>query len=223
MPADLRENREIEREEKMKTLAIALAASFAILSAAAAEKASAATTNAPAASAKAPADKIVKATIMTSKGEIGLELNATKAPETVRNFVAYANESHYQGTVFHRVIDGFMIQGGGYTLDMGEKSTNEPIRNEAANGLKNLRGTIAMARTSEVDSATSQFFINLKDNPQLDHRGKRASEFGYCVFGKVVSGMDVVDQIAKVATGDRGVHRNVPTEPVMIMQVSVEE
>ena len=162
-----------------------------------------------------------KATMETSMGTITLELDDAKAPETVANFVRYAKDGHYDGTIFHRVIDGFMIQGGGFTKDMNQKETREPIRNEAMNGLKNLRGTIAMARTMVVDSATSQFFINLVDNDFLDFQNPSPQGFGYAVFGKVVDGMDVVDQIAKVKTGFSGPHQNVPEEAIMIKKVVV--
>ncbi|MGN0853024.1 MAG: peptidylprolyl isomerase [Kiritimatiellia bacterium] len=162
-----------------------------------------------------------KATIETSMGSITLELDEAKAPITVRNFLDYAASGHYDGTIFHRVIDGFMIQGGGFTKDMNQKATKAPIRNEAQNGLKNLRGTIAMARTMIVDSATSQFFINLVDNGFLDFRSADAQGFGYCVFGKVTDGMDVVDRIAKVRTGFAGPHQNVPEEPIVIKKVHV--
>ena len=160
-----------------------------------------------------------KVTMETTLGTITLELNDEKAPETVKNFVRYAKDGHYDGTIFHRVIDGFMIQGGGFTKDMNQKETREPIRNEAMNGLKNLRGTIAMARTMVVDSATSQFFINLVDNAFLDFQNPTPQGFGYAVFGKVVDGMDVVDQIAKVKTGFSGPHQNVPEEAIVIKKV----
>ena len=162
-----------------------------------------------------------KVTMETSMGTITLELDDTKAPETVANFVQYAKDGHYDGTIFHRVIDGFMVQGGGFTKDMNQKETREPIRNEAMNGLKNLRGTIAMARTMVVDSATSQFFINLVDNAFLDFQNPTPQGFGYAVFGKVVDGMDVVDQIAKVKTGFSGPHQNVPEEAITIKKVVV--
>ena len=165
----------------------------------------------------------MKVLLETSMGTITLELDEAKAPETVRNFVAYAKEGHYDGTIFHRVIDGFMIQGGGFTADMNQKPTKEPIRNEAMNGLKNARGTIAMARTMVVDSATSQFFINLVDNGFLDFRNPTPQGFGYAVFGKVTKGMEVVDKIAKVQTGNRGMHQDVPVKPVVIKKVTVEE
>ena len=159
--------------------------------------------------------------IETTKGTITLALNDEKAPETVANFVRYAQEGHYDGTIFHRVIDGFMIQGGGFTKDMNQKPTHEPIRNEAMNGLKNLRGTIAMARTMVVDSATSQFFINLVDNAFLDFQTPTAQGFGYAVFGEVTDGISVVDAIAKVKTGSVGPYQNVPEEPVIIRKVTV--
>ena len=160
-----------------------------------------------------------KVTMETSMGTITLELDDKKAPETVKNFIRYATEGHYDGTIFHRVIDGFMIQGGGFTKDMNQKKTHEPIRNEAVNGLKNLRGTIAMARTMVVDSATSQFFINLVDNGFLDFQSPTPHGFGYAVFGKVTDGMEVVDKIAKVKTGSAGPHQNVPEEPIIIKKV----
>jgi len=162
-----------------------------------------------------------KVLMKTSKGDITLELNAAKAPLTVKNFLSYVKDGFYNGTTFHRVIPGFMIQGGGVTAELHEKSTKAPIKNEAGNGLKNLRGTIAMARTSEVDSATSQFFINHKDNGFLDHKNNTPDGFGYCVFGTVVAGMDVVDAIAKVKTGTRHGMENVPLEPVVILSVEV--
>ena len=165
----------------------------------------------------------MKATIETDLGAIELELDEKKAPVTVKNFVDYAKSGHYNDTIFHRVIDGFMIQGGGFTADMNQKPTREPIRNEAMNGLKNTRGTIAMARTMVVDSATSQFFINLVNNSFLDFRNPSPQGFGYAVFGKVTKGMEVVDKIAKVQTGSRGMHQDVPVEPVVIKKVTVEE
>ena len=160
-----------------------------------------------------------KATIETSMGTITVELDDAKAPVTVTNFIEYVKSGHYDGTIFHRVIDGFMIQGGGFTKDMNQKETRAPIKNEAANGLKNARGTLAMARTMIVDSATSQFFINLVDNDFLDYRGPDPRMFGYAVFGKVTDGMEVVDRIAKVKTGFAGPHQNVPEEPVIIRKV----
>ncbi|AYF87730.1 MULTISPECIES: peptidylprolyl isomerase [unclassified Pseudomonas] len=152
--------------------------------------------------------------LTTSAGEIEVELEADKAPVSVKNFLDYVDAGFYNGTVFHRVIPGFMIQGGGFDTDMSQKDTRDPIKNEADNGLRNLRGTLAMARTQAVNSATSQFFINHNDNAFLDH-GSR--DFGYAVFGKVVRGMDVVDQIANVPTGNRGMFQNVPLQPVVIL------
>ena len=162
-----------------------------------------------------------KATIETSMGSITVELDDAKAPVTVKNFLDYATSGHYDGTIFHRVIDGFMIQGGGFTKAMDQKPTKAPIKNEAANGLTNKRGTIAMARTMVVDSATSQFFINLVDNDFLNFRAPTSQYYGYAVFGKVTDGMDVVDKIAKVKTGFAGPHQNVPEEPVVIKKVHV--
>ena len=164
-----------------------------------------------------------KVTIETSMGTITAELDDVKAPVTVKNFISYVTSGHYNGTIFHRVIDGFMIQGGGFTKDMVQKDTQTPIRNEAANGLKNARGTLAMARTMVVDSATSQFFINLVDNDFLNYRGPDPRMFGYAVFGKVTAGMDVADKIAKVKTGFAGPHQDVPVEPVVIAKVTVAE
>ena len=164
-----------------------------------------------------------KATIETSMGTITVELDDAKAPITVKNFIDYAQAGHYDGTIFHRVIDGFMIQGGGFTKDMNQKETRAPIKNEAANGLKNARGTLAMARTMVVDSATSQFFINLVDNDFLNYRAPDPRMFGYAVFGKVTDGMEVVDRIAKVKTGFAGPHQNVPEEPVVIRKVHLVE
>ena len=153
-----------------------------------------------------------KATIETSMGTITVELDDERAPATVENFVKYAADGFYDGTIFHRVIDGFMVQGGGFTRDMNQKDTRGPIRIESMNGLKNLRGTIAMARTMVPDSATSQFFINLVDNGFLDFTAPTQSGYGYAVFGKVTDGMEVVDRIAKVRTGFSGPHQNVPEE-----------
>lgn len=158
----------------------------------------------------------------TSKGTIVLELDAKRAPETVANFLGYAQSGFYDGTIFHRVINGFMIQGGGFTPQMREKPTAAPIRNEAANGLHNARGTIAMARTMVVDSATSQFFINHKDNAFLDFRAPDPRHFGYAVFGRVVQGMEVVDEIAKVPTMSVGPYGDVPRASVVIERVTVQ-
>ncbi len=160
--------------------------------------------------------------LQTSQGKIVIELNAEKAPKTVENFVKYVNQGFYNDTIFHRVIDGFMIQGGGMTKDMKEKPTSGKIRNEANNGLKNKRGTIVMARTPDPHSASSQFFINLVDNAFLDFTSEQSPQtWGYAVFGRVVEGMDVVDRIAKVKTGNSGMHQNVPVEPVIIKSVTL--
>jgi cyclophilin family peptidyl-prolyl cis-trans isomerase len=159
-------------------------------------------------------------TIKTTKGNIKLQLDADKAPGTVANFMRYVDEGFYNGTIFHRVIDNFMIQGGGFAQDMTQKPTHEPIKNEADNGLKNTRGTVAMARTMVVDSATAQFFINVVDNPYLDFQGKTPDKYGYCVFGKVIEGMDVIDAIKSVPTGNKGPHQNVPAEPIVILEVT---
>jgi len=157
--------------------------------------------------------------IETSLGEITVELDNEKAPQTVANFLAYVDAQHYTETIFHRVIKDFMIQGGNFTADMTPKKTRAPIRNEAANGLRNLRGTIAMARTAVVDSATSQFFINLKDNAFLDHKDTTSRGFGYAVFGKVVKGMTVVDKIGTTPTHTFKRFRDVPVETVVIRGV----
>ncbi|MDD4102389.1 MAG: peptidylprolyl isomerase [Kiritimatiellae bacterium] len=164
--------------------------------------------------------KTVNLIIETNKGKITLELYPDKAPATVSNMLSYVDNNFYDGTIFHRVIDGFMIQGGGFTRDMLQKRPNAPIKNEADNGLRNERGTIAMARTSFVDSATSQFFINLVDNSNsLNFKAKTDAGYGYCVFGRVIGGMDVVDLIAKSPTGVSGRHRDVPTESVIINSI----
>ncbi len=157
--------------------------------------------------------------IKTTLGDIKVKLAADKAPLTAANFLAYADAGHYDGTIFHRVIDGFMIQGGGFDANMRQKPTKAPIKNEAANGLQNKRGTLAMARTMVVDSATSQFFINVKDNGFLDFRSPDPQGFGYCVFGEVVEGMDVVDKIKGVRTGSKAGMSDVPLEAVAIISV----
>jgi len=159
----------------------------------------------------------------TSKGVITLELDAKSAPVTVANFLEYVKSGHYDGTIFHRVIPGFVIQGGGMESGMREKATRTPIENEADNGLKNLTGTICMARTNDPHSATSQFFINLKDNSFLDHTEKSASGWGYAVFGRVTSGMDVVEAIAAVQTGNAGYHQDVPLEDVVVEKASISD
>ncbi|MCC6665753.1 MAG: peptidyl-prolyl cis-trans isomerase [Polyangiaceae bacterium] len=155
--------------------------------------------------------------IDTNFGSITLSLDAERAPKTVANFLSYVDSGHYQGTIFHRVIDGFMAQGGGYDQAYDRKPTSAPVQNEADNGLKNLRGTVAMARTSDPHSATAQFFINVKDNASLDHKGKNDAGWGYTVFGQVTAGMDVVDRIKAVKTGAAGPFtKDAPLEPVVI-------
>jgi len=163
----------------------------------------------------------MKVALNTNFGRIVLELNAEKAPKTVANFVEYVQSGHYNGTIFHRVMDGFMIQGGGFEPTMSQKSTKAPIQNEADNGLKNDLGTIAMARTNDPHSASAQFFINVKNNDFLNHSGKNSQGWGYAVFGKVTEGMDVVDKIKKVPTGRTGGHGDVPQKPVLIESAEV--
>jgi cyclophilin family peptidyl-prolyl cis-trans isomerase len=158
----------------------------------------------------------------TSLGSIQIELNPDRAPISVRNFLDYVEKGHYDGTIFHRVIPRFMVQGGGFTPDLRQKPTGPQIKNEAGNGLKNDRGTVAMARTNVVDSATAQFFISVKDNEFLNHKDETAPGYGYAVFGKVIDGMDVVDRIVSVPSGDRGGHQNVPQEPVLIKSATVK-
>ena len=164
-----------------------------------------------------------KVRMETSKGVIVLELYADKAPKTVENFVQYVKDGQYDGTIFHRVIPGFMIQGGGFTPDMSEKGTRPPIKNEANNGLSNEVGTIAMARTPDPHSASAQFFINVKDNGFLDFKNETTNGWGYCVFGKVTEGMDVVNSIVSVPTGNHGMHQDVPLDPVVIEKATVIE
>ncbi len=161
--------------------------------------------------------------LSTSLGDITLELYDAKAPVSTKNFLDYVSAGHFDGTIFHRVIPGFMIQGGGFTPDMEQKPTNATIANEADNGLKNYRGTIAMARTSDPNSASSQFFINVADNAFLNHTAKTIQGWGYAVFGTVVEGLDVVDKIVGVPTGHQGPHSDVPREPVTIDKASVLE
>ena len=161
--------------------------------------------------------------LKTSEGMIRLELWADKAPITVKNFLRYVEEGFYDGTIFHRVIDNFMLQGGGFTADMVQKKPHEPIKNEAGNGAKNDLGTVAMARTNVIDSATCQFFINVKDNAFLNHRDDSPAGFGYAVFGKVIEGMDVVDKIKKVPTATVGPHQDVPVKAVVIETAKVEK
>jgi peptidyl-prolyl cis-trans isomerase B (cyclophilin B) len=159
----------------------------------------------------------------TNYGVIVLKLDQQAAPKTVENFLGYVRDGFYDGTIFHRVIEEFMIQGGGFTADMQRKSTNDPIQNEADNGLKNLSGTIAMARTMDPRSATSQFFINTVDNPYLDHKAKTSESWGYCVFGKVIEGMDVVKEIEAVKTTSKGSYKDVPVEAVIIEKAEIVE
>lgn len=161
--------------------------------------------------------------LQTSLGDIVLELDAEKAPVTVENFVQYVKDGHYDGTIFHRVIPNFMIQGGGFDADMKQKETRAPIKNEADNGLKNDKYTIAMARTPDPHSASAQFFINVKDNDFLNFSAPTANGWGYAVFGKVTDGFDVVDAIAKVKTGNRGPHGDVPVDPIVITKAVVIE
>ncbi len=161
-----------------------------------------------------------KVRLTTGAGDIVLELSADKAPRTVANFIQYVQEKHYDGTVFHRVIPNFMIQGGGFTPDLTQKPTRNPIALEAGNGLKNDRGTVAMARTQNPHSATAQFFVNVVDNPNLN--APNPDGFGYTVFGKVVSGMDVVDKIRRVPVSSQGMHQNVPQTPILIIKASLE-
>ncbi|EPE0905921.1 peptidylprolyl isomerase [Escherichia coli] len=165
----------------------------------------------------------MKVTLHTNHGDIVIQLHDDKAPETVANFLNYCRDGFYNGTIFHRVISGFMVQDGGYESGMKQKPAGEPIKNEADSGLKNKRGTVAMARTQQPHSATSQFFINLADNDFLNHTGEGGPQsWGYCVFGEVVEGMDVVDAIAAVETGSTGIHRDVPLEDITINSVDIE-
>ena len=164
---------------------------------------------------------MTKATLTTPLGDIVIELDAEKAPKTCANFIQYVEDGHYDDTIFHRVIDGFMIQGGGFMADMMQKATRDPIENEADNGLSNVTGTIAMARTPDPHSASAQFFINVSDNTFLDHPGQDG--WGYCVFGRVVEGMDVVNRIKGVATGNRAGHQDVPIDPIVIERATINE
>lgn len=161
--------------------------------------------------------------IKTTLGDIELELYPEKAPETVENFLKYVKNGHYNHTIFHRVIDGFMIQGGGFSPNLEQKKTSSPIKNEAHNGLRNIRGTIAMARTQDIHSATAQFFINVADNAFLDYRGDSIHEYGYCVFGKVISGMEVVDKIKAVPTQTKGPYSDLPSSPIEIVEAKILE
>jgi peptidyl-prolyl cis-trans isomerase B (cyclophilin B) len=164
-----------------------------------------------------------KVKLTTSVGEIIIQLNAEKAPVSVENFLTYVKEGHYEGTIFHRVIPGFMAQGGGFDTDFNQKSVHDPIKNEADNGLKNTRGTLAMARTNVPDSATSQFFINYKNNESLNHTSPTPNGWGYAVFAEVVEGMDIVDEMSKAPTGNRGMHQDVPKVDIIIEKVEIIE
>ena len=166
-------------------------------------------------------DTQTKVKLTTSLGEVIIQLNTEKAPVSAANFLTYVNEGFYNGTIFHRIIPDFMAQGGGFDTGFNQKAVHAPIKNEADNGLKNTRGTLAMARTNDPNSATAQFFINLKDNAFLNHTGKNASGWGYAVFGEVIEGMDVVDAMAKQATGNRGGHQDVPKTDIVIEKAEV--
>ncbi|MBY0454832.1 MAG: peptidyl-prolyl cis-trans isomerase [Burkholderiaceae bacterium] len=200
-----------KRKSVLAFASMALAAMFSVASPVQAQDA------AKAKPAIASNDAVVKLT--TSMGDIVVQLDAAKAPKTVENFLAYVKDKHYDGTIFHRVIDGFMVQGGGFTADMVQKPTKAPIALEADNGLKNDTYTVAMARTSNPHSATSQFFINVKNNSMLN--APQPDGYGYAVFGKVIGGTDVVDKIRMVATGNKGGHQNVPNTPITILSASV--
>lgn len=178
------------------------------------------TPSTPVTQAEAPVAK-PKVTFETTKGTFVLELDPAKAPKTVANFLAYAESGFYEGTIFHRVIPKFMVQGGGFTADMAQKPTQAKVENEADNGLRNLRGTVAMARTNDPHSATAQFFVNVVDNRPLDHTAKNAAGWGYTVFGQVISGMEVVDAIVAVPRGNRGPFQDVPKEAITITKVTV--
>ena len=171
--------------------------------------------------AHAQASKAPRVKLATSEGDIVLQLDAAKAPKTVENFLAYVRKGHYNGTIFHRVIPGFMIQGGSFDSNMAQKPTEKPIENEAGNGLKNDKYTVAMARTPHPHSASAQFFVNVADNHFLNHTAPTSQGWGYAVFGKVVEGMDVIDKISAVATGNKGMHQNVPLSPITINAATV--
>ncbi len=207
----------------MKSLIPFLMASFVAAVVVAAEPLTPATAEAKANQEKISVPTTTNPTVKmtTSLGEITIELYADKAPISVKNFLDYVERGFYDGTIFHRVIPNFMIQGGGFTADMSQKPTGAPIKNEADNGLKNERGTLAMARTMVVDSATCQFFINTVNNTGLNFKSKMPQDYGYAVFGKVTAGMEVVDKIAAVATGNRGGHQNVPLEAVTITSATL--
>jgi peptidyl-prolyl cis-trans isomerase B (cyclophilin B) len=162
-----------------------------------------------------------KVKLTTSLGDIVIQLNAEKAPISSANFLTYVNEGFYNGTIFHRIIPGFMAQGGGFDTEFNQKTVHDPIKNEADNGLANKRGTLAMARTNIPDSATAQFFINYKDNTSLNHTSPTSSGWGYAVFGEVIEGMDIVDQMAKQATGNRGGHQDVPKVDIIVEKAEV--
>ena len=159
----------------------------------------------------------------TNFGDITIKMFEQEAPNTVKNFLEYANSGFYNGTIFHRVIDGFMVQGGGFVPGMEQKDVNDPIQNEANNGLSNKVGTLAMARTPDPHSATAQFFINVNDNDFLNHSSETSQGWGYCVFGKVIEGIEVVDEIAKVSTGSYGPHQDVPDDPIIINEMIIEK
>jgi peptidyl-prolyl cis-trans isomerase B (cyclophilin B) len=180
--------------------------------------------SAPSASKESPASPLPDNPVVelsTTMGKIKLQLDSKKAPKTVANFLGYVRKGHYNGTIFHRVIEGFMIQGGGFDTSMSEKPTDPPIQNEADNGLSNRRGTVAMARTPDPNSASAQFFINVADNTNLDHREKSQMGWGYCVFGEVIEGMDVVEKIKAVPTTNKGPMQNVPVTDVVINEAKI--
>ena len=166
-------------------------------------------------------DSQTKVKLTTSMGEIVIQLNAEKAPVSAENFKTYVKEGFYEGTIFHRIIPGFMAQGGGFDTDFKQKEVHDPIKNEADNGLKNVRGTLAMARTSDPDSATAQFFINYKDNDFLNHSSPTPNGWGYAVFAEVIEGMDIVDEMAKAPTGSRGMHQDVPQTDIIIEKAEI--
>lgn len=198
------------------TLCFALAPTLAFSQAKPADKAAAKPATKAAAGCKSKSGNDMKVKLTTSMGAITLELNKEKAPVSVENFTKYVDAGHYNGTIFHRVIDNFMVQGGGFTPDMNQKPTQAPIKNESTNGLKNDIYTVAMARTGIRDSATAQFFINVKNNDFLNYSGENPNGWGYAVFGKVVEGMDVVDKMKAVATATKGGHQNVPSTTIVI-------
>ena len=205
-----------------KKLAMSFVLALVLIAAPAAFSQEAPAQEAPA--QEAPAQQAApQVTIQTSMGPITIELYPDKAPNTVKNFLNYVDDSFYDGTIFHRVIPGFMVQGGGFTPDMNKKRTQGPLLNEADNGLKNDRGTLAMARTNDPHSATAQFFINVVDNDSLNHTSKTARGWGYTVFARVIEGMEIVDAISKVPTGVKNRMRDVPQEPVMLEKVTLKQ